>query len=437
MTPLERLRSAMATLGPLAKPLQPHLVEIERDFKARSRKLQALEQVSRVTAAIAEVDDQRDVDDVLERILDASLELSGAERGMIVLVSDETEVGFSVRAQRRLNEEAAVAIESVAGEAADDGSEDGDDGDASGDAQISRTLIRQILERGEGVVTTNVQDDERFIAGASMLALDIRSVMAVPIRLGEQVIGGVYVDTRFTDQVFDEGDLDAFAAFADNAAIALNLASSMRERRDLYLQSVLALANAVEAADAYTAGHSSRVGYYARGVARQLGMDEEEIERITIAGYLHDVGKIALSSNVKAPRRLTDEEFAEMKMHPVHGERILRDAPALAAILPAVRSHHERWDGRGYPDGLSGDQIHPFARILAVGDSFDAMTTDRPYRKAFELDHALREIEDNIEKMYWRDAAAAFLASFHAGELELAAQTQADAELYAGFRGIG
>lgn len=413
MDSLDALRTSIDALGPLGKTLKPHVVALERDLALRTRQVEALEKVNQITAALAGVDDLRDVDVVLERILEEALSLGGADRGMVVLTDEEEPDGFSIRASHRLGE-------------ADDG-----------DLAVSTSLVRQILERGEGIVTTNAQQDDRFDAGASLMALDIRSVMAAPIRLGDRTIGGIYVDTRFTDRTFDEADLRTFAVFADNAAIALNLAKSMRERRQLYLQSVLALANAVEAADAYTAGHSNRVGYYAHGIARELGFDDAGLERIAIAGYLHDVGKIALTKNVTKPGKLTDEEWAQMKLHTVHGERILRDAPALAPILPAVRSHHERWDGRGYPDGLAGDQIDPLARILAVADSFDAMTTDRPYRKAFELAHALGEIESNVDTMYERAAAEAFLAAFERGRLALATTSNDDETLYEAVRDLG
>jgi len=139
-----------------------------------------------------------------------------------------------------------------------------------------------------------------------------------------------------------------------------------------------------------------------------------------------DVGKIALPASVAKPGPLTDEEWEKMRLHPVYGERILRNSPALESILPAIRWHHERWDGKGYPDGLKGEEIHPYARIIAVADSFDAMTTDRPYRKAFELDHALAEIENNIGIKYEKEVAEAFLNAFATGRLQLVRRTDAD-----------
>ncbi|MEX2502581.1 MAG: HD domain-containing phosphohydrolase [Trueperaceae bacterium] len=412
MEAIDQLRSRLEAMGPLGKDLRPLLATVAREMERTERRLGAYARLNDVTAALAQVETTDDVDDVLDRILQAALELSGADRGLVVLRDEDHDDGFNVRAARRLG--------------SDEASHD--------DVQLSRTLIRQILEHGEGVVTTNAQEDDRFQAGASLLALDIRSVMAAPIRLGDAAIGGIYLDTRFMDRAFDADDLATFERFADNAAIALNLATSIQERRVLYLQSVMALVNAVEAADAYTAGHSSRVGYYARGIARALGVADDDLERVAIAGYLHDVGKIAMTSNVSKPGALTDDEWLEMKRHPIHGERILRDAPALTPILPAVRHHHERWDGGGYPDGLAGEAIDGIARMLAVADSFDAMTTDRPYRAALPLDHALQEIRDGIGSAYEHAAADAFLQAFASGSLQLATTSDVDQALYDGLR---
>ncbi len=406
MDALDQLRTRLEALGPLGKDLRPRFEGVARRLERTERRLAGFARLNDVTAALARVETTHDVDAVLDRILGAALELSGADRGLVVVRDDASEDGFEVRAARALGR----------GEA------------SASDQQLSRSLIRQILERGEGIVTTNAQEDDRIQAGASLLALDIRSVMAAPIRSGGTTLGGIYLDTRFMDRTFDEADLETFEAFADNAAIALSLATSIRERRMLYLQSVLALVNAVEAADAYTAGHSSRVGYYARGVGQRLGLPSDELERIAIAGYLHDVGKMAMTANVSKPGALTDAEWDQMRLHPVHGERILRDAPALAPILPAVRQHHERWDGGGYPDGLVGDAIDPYARMLAVADSFDAMTTDRPYRAALPLEHALQELRDGIDAAYERTAAEAFLAAFEDGDLVLAAHDDRGAD---------
>jgi len=164
--------------------------------------------------------------------------------------------------------------------------------------------------------------------------------------------------------------------------------------QDGSFSTIQALAAAVDAKDPYTKGHSQRVARYAADLAAYLGMPESEVELIHMTGTLHDVGKIGVPDAIlQKPARLTDEERAVIETHPVLGEVIVRKAPQLAATLPGVRHHHERWDGKGYPDGLAGERIPLMARILAVADTFDAMTSDRPYRSGMSVDEALEEIE--------------------------------------------
>src|SRR5579871_372368 len=164
--------------------------------------------------------------------------------------------------------------------------------------------------------------------------------------------------------------------------------------KDGSLATIQALAAAVDAKDPYTQGHSQRVAEYASRLARHIGLPEATVEIIYTTGTLHDVGKIGVPDAIlKKPGRLDDEERVVMETHPVLGEVIVRKVPQLAYTLPGVRHHHERWDGKGYPDGLAGTGIPHIARILAVADTYDAMTSDRPYRKGLAVEIALGEIE--------------------------------------------
>jgi len=173
------------------------------------------------------------------------------------------------------------------------------------------------------------------------------------------------------------------------------LVAKHQELRRAYVQTVGALAEAVDAKDAYTRGHSERVGVYASKIAREMGFAKEFIERVYIAGLLHDVGKIGIRDAViSKPDRLTPEEYAEMKAHPEIGARILEPVDFLRDVAPCVRHHHEWYDGssRGYPAGLRGDQIPLPSRIILVADTVEAMTSDRPYRSALPLDHVYTEL---------------------------------------------
>lgn len=161
-----------------------------------------------------------------------------------------------------------------------------------------------------------------------------------------------------------------------------------------YLQTVMSLANSIEAMDAYTRGHCQRVMEISCEVARVLGLSNEEIEDLRYAAILHDIGKIGVSTNILNKNgSLTEEEFKEIKKHPEIAYNILKDVKFLSKALNGILQHHERYDGKGYPYGLKGNEICIFGRIMCVADAFDAMTSDRPYRKGMQVEAAMKELE--------------------------------------------
>ena len=190
------------------------------------------------------------------------------------------------------------------------------------------------------------------------------------------------------------------------------LASKHQELRTAYVQTVGALAEAVDAKDAYTRGHSERVGVYASKIAREMGFTKEFIERVYIAGLLHDVGKIGIRDSViTKPDKLTPEEYYEIQAHPEIGAKILEPVDFLADIAPCVRHHHEWYDGsnRGYPDQLRGDSIPLPSRIILVADTVEAMTSDRPYRKAMPIDRVIAELDKYSGSQFDPTCVEAFL----------------------------
>lgn len=359
--------------------------KLERQLVGMDGLVQVAQEVSRVTGAM-------DIDRLVSFVLTKARELVGAERGLIVLVDRETK-DFEVVGAHHLR----------------------DDADPE-DVALSRSLLGQVIETGRAVVTTNAQDDPRFAQQLSITDLSIRSVVAVPIASAAGVLGALYLDTRVSTRVFDEADLPVLEAFAGITSSAFELLRALEDRRTFHLESVRALVNAVEATDAYTAGHSSRVGIYAQGILRAMGADEQAAEEALIAGYLHDVGKIGIdSAYVHKAGPLTDEEYEEFKQHTVIGEKILGHARALAPILPAVRWHHERMDGRGYPDGIEGPRIPLLARVICVADSFDAMTSHRVYRPSLGLAKAIEQLEQHSGTQFDPMIARAFIMGLDKG----------------------
>jgi len=188
-----------------------------------------------------------------------------------------------------------------------------------------------------------------------------------------------------------------------------------RNLQDGTYATIRALAAAVDAKDPYTHGHSDRVAHLAADLAAYMGADEQEVDAVHRCGTLHDVGKIGVPDAIlQKPSRLDPDEFRVMQTHPVLGEFIASKVPQLRDLLPGVRHHHERYDGKGYPDGLRGEEIPRIARFLAVADTYDAMTSDRPYRKGLEPETALAEIEKNAGVQFDPEMARAFVEMLRA-----------------------
>ena len=198
------------------------------------------------------------------------------------------------------------------------------------------------------------------------------------------------------------------------------LQQAAQANRELFIGSIRAFAAAVDAKDPYTRGHSERVAAFSRTIARTLGQSPEFQERIWIAGVLHDVGKIGIEDRIlKKGGVLTADEYELMKLHPGIGEEILRPLEALREMLPAIRWHHEAWNGRGYPDGLKGEQIPLIARIVAVADTFDAITTNRPYQKAYGHAYAVETITKLTGARFDAKVVTAFLRAFQQGAIKV------------------
>ena len=207
---------------------------------------------------------------------------------------------------------------------------------------------------------------------------------------------------------------------SDLERLVFDLKRAAQENRSLFLASIQMLAGAVDEKDPYTKGHSDRVTRYSVVLATELGLNKEDIEKIRISAQLHDVGKIGIEDRIlKKPGALTPEEFEVMKTHTSKGASILRPVEALREMIPGIELHHESLDGRGYPHGLKGDQISLMPRIIMVGDTFDAMTTNRPYQAAMDPEYVVRIINSLANTKFDPRVVAALTAVFERGVLRL------------------
>ena len=199
-----------------------------------------------------------------------------------------------------------------------------------------------------------------------------------------------------------------------------DLNKKAEENRELFLSSIQMLAGAVDEKDPYTRGHSDRVTRYSVLIAKEMGLKDEEVDKIRISAQLHDVGKIGIEDRIlKKPGALTPEEFEVMKTHTTKGAAILRPVEMLREMLPGIELHHESLDGRGYPHGLKGDQIPLMARVIMVADTFDAMTTNRPYQAAMDPEYVIRIINSLAATKFDPMVVAAMTKVFESGKLRI------------------
>lgn len=244
----------------------------------------------------------------------------------------------------------------------------------------------------------------------------VRELVCVPLDQGDRSLGWLLALNHKGDEngkVCEFGSVET--RLLDSIGTILSIHSSNRDRfrkqTDLFSSSVRALTSAIDAKDRYTSGHSDRVARVSVCLGEQLGLSQDELDTLYLGGLLHDIGKIGIDDHVlNKPGTLTDDEFEHIKQHPQFGYDILKSVRQLDEILPVVLHHHESWDGRGYPHGLKGSETPFLARIVAVADAFDAMGSDRPYRKGMPEEKLDRILRDGAGKQWDAEVIEAFFA---------------------------
>jgi putative nucleotidyltransferase with HDIG domain len=325
------------------------------------------------------------LDELLQSILDDVVGTLDAQRGSIVL-ADEAIGNLQLRAV------------SAARRAAGTG------------RLFSKTLADRCFGQGESLLCCDVSTDSRLLAAGSILHGGMSSVICALLRSPRRRLGVLHLDRGPLQEPFTQQEFFLADAIAASVSVGIESALLVARQRDEFLGTITALARTVEMRDQYTADHTQRVTDYALMLAEELGLAAAERHHIQIGTPLHDIGKIGVEDAIlRKPGKLTDGEFELMKAHTLKGAAILAAIPALQPIIPIVRHHHERWDGRGYPDRLAGDQISQLARIVAVADAFDAMTSDRPYRKALGPEMAFGELRDKAGTHFDPVCVKAFL----------------------------
>ncbi len=286
---------------------------------------------------------------------------------------------------------------------------------------LSRTIVRDVLDHGMSAFTHDALADQRYLSGDSVVRQQIRSVMCAPIRIGDSILGVVYVDSQSAHE-FNETELELLAAIGNQAGIALHRAHLLADMERLSIDVVRAIAATIDAKDGYTHRHSERVAAIGVLIARELGLSARDRHIVELSSLLHDVGKIGIPDAIlQKPGRLSEEEYTEVCKHPEQGVAILANIQnsKIADLLPGIKSHHERWDGSGYPEGLVGDATPLLARIVGVADVFDAISSHRSYREALTLDESIELIRQQSGRGFDPKIVNALITLHEQGELAL------------------
>ncbi len=274
------------------------------------------------------------------------------------------------------------------------------------------------------------------LAGALLLGLFSARRLSRPIaqlakstRAVSEGQYGANVEVTGTAELADLSE--NFNRMSESIRVAVdNLRRAARENHELFINSIRALAAAIDAKDPYTRGHSERVARYSSQVAKEMELSPEDVRRVRLSALLHDVGKIGIDDRIlRKPTALTEEEFEIMKSHPVKGAAIMEAIPQLKDVIPGMKHHHERWEGGGYPDGLAGDEIPLQARIVSVADTFDAMTTTRPYQRAMDIRFVFQRLRDLAGNRFDPAVVEALIRSYEKGELVPIAREEAPPEV--------
>ena len=266
----------------------------------------------------------------------------------------------------------------------------------AGNIRISPPQLRHVgaalLERGLDRSKPLIADDTRVLEIAGLPELS-RDLLVVPLITEQRVLGVMFAGEKLDGTEIDAIDAKLCSALANSLSIFVENVMLYDDMQAMFLGTLHALTAAIDAKDSYTHGHSERVALMSRQLAEAAGLSDNQVERVYVAGLVHDVGKIGVPESVLSkPGKLTDVEFDQIKMHPEVGAKILQDIRQMHDLIPGVLYHHERWDGKGYPHGRAGEDIPLFGRLICLADSFDAMSSNRTYRKGMSHDQVIAEI---------------------------------------------
>src|SRR5438309_5455749 len=286
----------------------------------------------------------------------------------------------------------------------------------------SQSLAQRSFTQGESILCRSVAEDPELAMARSIADGAMSSVLCVLLRTPRRKLGVLHLDRGPFQKPFSRDDLHLADALAANVSAGIETAQLLQRQQELFLNTITILAQAIDLRDDYTGGHTARVTRYAELLGRQMNIDSNDLKWLRFGTPLHDIGKIGIDDAIlRKPGALTPEEYKIMQTHTVKAAEILATIPDLKPVIPLVRSHHERWDGCGYPDGLKGEDIPLTARILTVVDCFDALREDRQYRRGLAREEAIDFLMKNSGSQYDPRVIGIFITHLPEFEAEIAA----------------
>lgn len=364
----------------LVQQLEEQNERLEEKAKDRTKEMGLLYKIGR------DISSTLDLDKVLEIIVDRVTKILDLEICSILLFDPETKE-LSIKCAKGLDSDVITLTRLKEGE----------------------LISGWVVENKEGVLVEDIEVDPRF-KHRNKEKYYTHSFISVPLMSQGKAIGVLNVNNKRNRQVFTKDDFRFIKGVATEATIGIDNARLYRSMEEHYMHTVMALTSAIDAKDHYTNKHSEHVCMYALAIAKELKISEEQIKNLEQACKLHDIGKIGIEDEILTkPGKLTSEEWEKMKTHPRKSAEILRPLIFLSNVIKLVEQHHERYDGKGYPAAMKAEEITLGARIIAVADSFDAMFTDRPYRRALTKEEAISELKHGSGTQFDPKVVEAFL----------------------------
>jgi HD-GYP domain-containing protein (c-di-GMP phosphodiesterase class II) len=310
-------------------------------------------------------------EELTQSVIDVACKLIRSDAGSLMLI-DQDDNELYIAASRGLPADVAAATR----------------------IKIGEGVAGRVAQTCKPIFVEDIEADIRFLRPNSADRYKSKSFISVPLRVKNRVVGVLNVNAPREVTSFEDRDVRLLTILADQAAMTLENIELYNNLQDFYFEMIQTLARVIDAKDSYTYDHADRARHYAKMIAEKMHLPQAIVRHVEYAALMHDIGKIGIEEHIlRKPGRLTAEEVEIIKKHPTIGNKIISPITFLAPVAPMVLYHQEWYDGNGYPEGLAGEEIPLGSRIVAVIDAYDAMTSDRPYRKALPKDHAVSELQ--------------------------------------------